>query len=66
MRELDALLMRYVDRHFAAAAPDEQHAFETLISMSDPEILSLLTGRARSDDEQLSRVVERVLAERLP
>jgi succinate dehydrogenase flavin-adding protein (antitoxin of CptAB toxin-antitoxin module) len=66
MRELDALLMRYVDRHFAAAAPDEQRAFETLISMSDPEILSLLTGRARSDDEQLSLVVERVLAERLP
>jgi antitoxin CptB len=66
MRELDALLMAFADRHFATAPAAEQVAFRALVSMPDPEILGLLTGRARSDDPGVARVVERILDERFP
>lgn len=57
MRELDALLMRYLDQRYAVAGAAEQSAFRRLVSLPDPEILALLTGRLRSDDEMVNRVV---------
>ncbi len=66
MRELDTLLMHYVERYFAKADEAEQTAFQALISLPDPEILGLLMGRLRSEDEEINRVVERLLAERIP
>jgi succinate dehydrogenase flavin-adding protein (antitoxin of CptAB toxin-antitoxin module) len=65
MRELDTLLMAYVDRWYVTAPVAEQAAFRILLSLPDPEILSLLTGRLGSDDEHIARVVERVLGERI-
>lgn len=65
MRELDALLIDFVDRHYGAACDDEQKGFRALLSLSDPEILSLLTDRVRSDDPAIDRVVGRILDERI-
>ncbi len=62
MRELDFLLMRYLDRHFDAAGPEERAAFEALLSLQDPEILDLLTGRLVAQDPRLQHVVERLLS----
>ncbi len=61
MRELDMLLLRYVDSHYQAAATSEQNAFCQLLTMPDPDILGLLTGRCVSDDEHLRNVIERLL-----
>jgi len=61
MRELDVLLMRYMDREYVAATPEQQAAFETLLSLQDPEILALLTGRAVAEDVPLQDVVQRLL-----
>ena len=61
MRELDVLLMRYMDREYVAAPPAQQAAFETLLSLQDPEILALLTGRAVAEDVPLQDVVQRLL-----
>ncbi len=66
MRELDALLMGFADRHYLAAGEAEQAAFRSLLSRPDPEILDLLTGRLRSDDTGLNRVLERMRGERVP
>jgi antitoxin CptB len=63
MRELDVLLMRYMQRDFDIAAADERAAFETLLSLPDPEILDLLTGRATAQDLRLEHVVERLLSD---
>jgi succinate dehydrogenase flavin-adding protein (antitoxin of CptAB toxin-antitoxin module) len=60
MRELDALLMRYLAEDFEGAAPAEQAAFETLLSCQDPVIYDLLTGRLRADDDALAHVVQRL------
>jgi succinate dehydrogenase flavin-adding protein (antitoxin of CptAB toxin-antitoxin module) len=61
MRELDMLLLGYVESHYRAAASTEQQAFCQLLTMPDPDILALLTGRWLADDEHLRNVIERLL-----
>lgn len=63
MRELDFVLMRYLDRDFDAAGPGERAAFEALLSLQDPEILDLLTGRLAVQDPRLQHVVERLISD---
>ena len=62
MKELDLLLLDYVERRYRNADADRQQAFRRLLSMPDPEILALLTGRFDTDDECLAEIVERLLA----
>ncbi len=63
MRELDVLLLRYLDREFEAATPSAQSAFERLLTAQDPEILDLLAGRLVVDDAALNEVIQRLLAQ---
>lgn len=63
MRELDVLLTGYLEREFDAAKPEEQAAFERFLSLPDPEILDLLTGRMTAQDPRLQHVVERLLSD---
>jgi len=62
MRELDALLMRYVDACYPQAPAAEKAGFERLICLPDPEILGLLTGRERSEDVEIRAVVGAIIA----
>ena len=61
MRELDMLLLAYVEAHYSSAARAEQTAFTRLLTMPDPDILALLTGRMHADDEHLQNVIKRLL-----
>jgi len=63
MRELDVLLERFLDQAYPRAALAEQQAFESLLDLPDPEILALLTGRSRAQDQGLAHVVERLSAQ---
>lgn len=63
MKELDLLLLSFVEREYEAAPESVQGAFLRLLSMPDPEILALLTGRSTTDDEHLAHVIERLLAQ---
>jgi succinate dehydrogenase flavin-adding protein (antitoxin of CptAB toxin-antitoxin module) len=63
MRELDVLLLRYLEREFPDAPPDAQAAFESLLSAQDPEIVDLLAGRAVAQDASLNDVIQRLLAQ---
>ena len=61
MRELDTLLLAYVESHYSTASQSEQSAFSGLLTMPDPDILALLTGRLVADDESLRHVLQRLL-----
>jgi len=61
MRELDMLLLGYVKSHYQAAATSEQNAFCHLLTLPDPYILELLTGRQEADDEHFRNVIEWLL-----
>jgi len=62
MRELDVVLMRYLALTYDTAEQAEKESFETLLSLQDPEILDLLTGRLIVEDVGLQNVIERILA----
>ncbi|MEO8445587.1 MAG: succinate dehydrogenase assembly factor 2 [Gammaproteobacteria bacterium] len=62
MRELDVLLLRYLEREFPGAPPPARTAFEALLSAQDPDILDLLAGRVVADDQALNDVIQRLLA----
>ena len=63
MRELDVVLTRYMDRNYDSAPAEEQAGFASLLTLPDPEILDLLTGRAMAHDPMLAHVVERLLSD---
>ncbi len=62
MRELDMLLLAFVENEYAVADSPDQKAFRQLLTLPDPEILALLTGKSTVDDSRLQNIVERLLA----
>ncbi|NHA15261.1 succinate dehydrogenase assembly factor 2 [Thioalkalivibrio sp. XN279] len=58
MRELDVLLMRYLERDWPQAGAAQRAAFADLLEWQDPEINALLVGRLAPDTEALASVLE--------
>jgi antitoxin CptB len=44
MRELDLVLMRYLERHYATSSANEQDAFVALLNREDPVLYAWLLG----------------------
>jgi antitoxin CptB len=57
MRELDEVLVRYLDLEYPRASPGHRAAFERLLDMQDPEIFGYLVGRLVPGDPELNDVV---------
>jgi len=57
MRELDVILLNYLETVYPTADTDDRAAFRRCLELPDPEILALLTGRGTSPDEAVERVV---------
>jgi antitoxin CptB len=62
MRELDELLTRYVDRHYAVAPAPQQAAFRRLLDSHDPLIHAWFLGRETPPDPELRGLIERITA----
>ena len=60
MRELDLLLMRYLDTYYETASATEQQAFQDLLEIQDPEIFSYLTGKQTAEDANVQRLAEQL------
>ena len=45
MRELDELLVRYLETTYTSADETEKAAFRTLLTLSDPDLISYLLGQ---------------------
>ena len=58
MKELDMLVLQYLDQHFETASQAQQQAFERLLEMPDPELHGLLTGRYETEDKDVTAVIE--------
>jgi antitoxin CptB len=57
MKELDLLLLEYLERHYLQADPVAQQAFTRILELQDPEIYSLLLGRSVTGDREISDVI---------
>jgi len=60
MRELDVLLMAYLDDVYESAPDTEQVAFRELLSLQDPDIHGLLTGRLVAEDAGVNALIQRL------
>jgi antitoxin CptB len=58
MKELDLLLLGYLDERWATAATDERTAFEAFLELPDPVIAGYLLGGEQPTDEGTRGLVD--------
>lgn len=56
MKELEAILTRYLEQNYAQASVMEQQAFVTLLELADIELYAYLVGQAVPPEEILAVV----------
>jgi antitoxin CptB len=64
MKELDVLLLRYLEREYPAASPADRAAFARILDLQDPELFGYLVGRDSSTDAGLRHVLARIRHDR--
>lgn len=64
MRELDQLMLRYLDQAWATAPEAERGLFLRLLDCEDDKLWAWFMGRERPSDTGLDEIVQRLL--RLP
>lgn len=62
MKELDLLLLRWLERRWVAAGDAERDAFERLLAAQDPELVAWLLKREPAADPAVQRVIDELLA----
>ncbi|MCG8371388.1 MAG: succinate dehydrogenase assembly factor 2 [Proteobacteria bacterium] len=66
MRELDELLLDYLERRYPADGEADKAAFRALLELADPELNAYLLQQQTPNSEPIARVVERILSRNLP
>lgn len=61
MRELDELLLRYLNGRYPAVDKDEKEAFQSVLALSDPELNGYLLQRQTPSSEPIARVIKHIL-----
>lgn len=60
MRELDELVVWYLETRFDDADDEQKSAFQALLELSDPELMRYLLGKEMPEQESLRDVVESI------
>ena len=66
MKELDALLVRYLDNVYDESAPEQKSAFESLLTLSDPELIAYLLKGERAESDITNAIIDRILGRASP
>ena len=64
MRELDALLIRFVEDVYETLPKDDKRRFGALLELPDPELHAYLVGRHEPTDPHVEKLLERIRASR--
>jgi antitoxin CptB len=57
MKELDVVLLAYLERRYDDAPAVEQDSFAALLELQDPQLYAYLLGRETPADEMTAHVV---------
>ena len=63
MRELDELLIRYLEARYPGADEDEKAAFQAVLALPDPELNGYLLQRQTPSSESIAGVIETILSQ---
>ena len=61
MKELDFLLERWLDQHYAAADEQRRQAFQRLLEAQDPQLVAWLFERERPADAAVAALIDELL-----
>ena len=64
MRELDALLIGFVEDVYESLSKDDKRRFGTLLELPDPELHAYLVGRQEPTDPDVEKLLDRIRASR--
>jgi antitoxin CptB len=57
MKELDVVLLGYLERYYTQAPAEEQETFADLLELQDPQLYAFIIGREIPADETVANVV---------
>lgn len=60
LRELDVLLLDFLDHQFADLALPEQHAFSELLQQPAPDVLTWVLGQAQPANPTFTSLVQKI------
>ena len=63
MRELDELLIRYLESRYRTADDNEKAAFEAVLELPDPELNGYLLQRQMPSSKPIANVIELILSQ---
>ena len=66
MRELDELLVRYLEDDYPTASSDDKAAFRAVLELADPDLNAYLLQRQTPSSEPIARVINRILRRDYP
>jgi antitoxin CptB len=61
MRELDELLLRYLETCYSQDSDDDKAAFRAVLELADPDLNAYLLQRQVPSSETIARAIERIL-----
>jgi antitoxin CptB len=64
MKELDLLLVRYLEQEYPEASRADREAFARILDLQDPELFGYLVGRDSPTDAGLRHVLARIRQDR--
>ncbi len=60
MKELDLVLLRFLEQDYPGLDPRQQADFARLLALQDPELWAYLTGRDDPKDAGLADIIQRM------
>lgn len=66
MRELDELLLIYLNERYPIADDDEKAAFQAVLALADPELNGYLLQRQTPPSEPIANVIRHILSRTPP
>ena len=60
MKELDLVLLRYLEQDYPQASPADRAAFARILELQDPDLFGYLVGRDTPAEASLRHVVARI------
>jgi antitoxin CptB len=63
MRELDELLIRYLESRYPTADEDEKSAFRAVLELPDPELNGYLLQRQTPSSKPIAGVIKHILCQ---
>ena len=60
MRELDAVLVRFLAEAYESLPEVEKDAFAAILELPDPELHGLLLGRRAPEEPHVAKVIEAI------